>query len=128
MITGAFLAVLPLIALFLAIQRFWSLDPLSRAVKVMTMTNAGGRCKPPTIHDVAREAGVSRGTVSRVLNGGHYVSPAAAEAVAAIRKTGYVVNRHARSLITGRSGPSNGRSRRATCRACSTSSRRTSSP
>ncbi|KUN81220.1 LacI family DNA-binding transcriptional regulator [Streptomyces griseoruber] len=71
----------------------------------MTMSNgAGGRRRPPTIHDVAREAGVSRGTVSRVLNGGHYVSPAAAEAVnAAIRKTGYVVNRHARSLITGRS-------------------------
>ncbi|MFF6804938.1 substrate-binding domain-containing protein [Streptomyces sp. NPDC012616] len=71
----------------------------------MTMNNgAGGRRRPPTIHDVAREAGVSRGTVSRVLNGGHYVSPAAAEAVnAAIRRTGYVVNRHARSLITGRS-------------------------
>ncbi|MER6150539.1 LacI family DNA-binding transcriptional regulator [Streptomyces hirsutus] len=70
----------------------------------MTMSNTGGRRKPPTIHDVAREAGVSRGTVSRVLNGGHYVSPAAAEAVnAAIRRTGYVVNRHARSLITGRS-------------------------
>ncbi|MGW5213583.1 LacI family DNA-binding transcriptional regulator [Streptomyces sp. NPDC004051] len=70
----------------------------------MTMSNTGGRRKPPTIHDVAREAGVSRGTVSRVLNGGHYVSPAAARAVdAAIRKTGYVVNRHARSLITGRS-------------------------
>ncbi|MEU9350449.1 LacI family DNA-binding transcriptional regulator [Streptomyces griseoloalbus] len=70
----------------------------------MTMSNTGGRRKPPTIHDVAREAGVSRGTVSRVLNGGHYVSPAAAQAVdAAIRKTGYVVNRHARSLITGRS-------------------------
>jgi DNA-binding LacI/PurR family transcriptional regulator len=68
------------------------------------MSQSGGRRKPPTIHDVAREAGVSRGTVSRVLNGGHYVSPAAAEAVnAAIRRTGYVVNRHARSLITGRS-------------------------
>jgi DNA-binding LacI/PurR family transcriptional regulator len=68
------------------------------------MSNTGGRRRPPTIHDVAREAGVSRGTVSRVLNGGHYVSPAAQEAVnAAIRKTGYVVNRHARSLITGRS-------------------------
>ncbi|MGW6773945.1 LacI family DNA-binding transcriptional regulator [Streptomyces sp. NPDC055037] len=67
-------------------------------------TGSNGRRKPPTIHDVAREAGVSRGTVSRVLNGGHYVSPAAEEAVnAAIRKTGYVVNRHARSLITGRS-------------------------
>jgi DNA-binding LacI/PurR family transcriptional regulator len=70
----------------------------------MTMNHTGGRRKPPTIHDVAREAGVSRGTVSRVLNGGHYVSPAAQEAVnAAIRRTGYVVNRHARSLITGRS-------------------------
>ncbi|KAB8168863.1 substrate-binding domain-containing protein [Streptomyces sp. 3MP-14] len=63
------------------------------------------RRRRPTIHDVAREAGVSRGTVSRVLNGGHHVSPAAAEAVnSAIRRTGYVVNRHARSLITGRSG------------------------
>ncbi|WP_075731608.1 LacI family DNA-binding transcriptional regulator [Streptomyces acidiscabies] len=70
----------------------------------MTMSTPGGRRKPPTIHDVAREAGVSRGTVSRVLNGGHYVSPSAQEAVnAAIRRTGYVVNRHARSLITGRS-------------------------
>ncbi|WP_077063707.1 LacI family DNA-binding transcriptional regulator [Streptomyces sp. MP131-18] len=67
--------------------------------------NNATRRRRPTIHDVAREAGVSRGTVSRVLNGGHYVSPAAAEAVnAAIRRTGYVVNRHARSLITGRSG------------------------
>ncbi|WAX81461.1 LacI family DNA-binding transcriptional regulator [Streptomyces sp. KMM 9044] len=48
---------------------------------------------------MAREAGVSR-----VLSGGHYVSPSAAEAVStAIRRTGYVVNRHARSLITGRS-------------------------
>ncbi|MET9550770.1 MULTISPECIES: LacI family DNA-binding transcriptional regulator [unclassified Streptomyces] len=70
----------------------------------MTMSKPEQRRKAPTIHDVAREAGVSRGTVSRVLNGGHYVSPAAQEAVnSAIRRTGYVVNRHARSLITGRS-------------------------
>jgi DNA-binding LacI/PurR family transcriptional regulator len=68
------------------------------------MTTTPGRRRPPTIHDVAREAGVSRGTVSRYLNGGHYVSPAAQRSVeAAIRKTGYVVNRHARSLSTGRS-------------------------
>jgi DNA-binding LacI/PurR family transcriptional regulator len=63
-----------------------------------------GKRRPVTIHDVAREAGVSRGTVSRVLNGGHYVSPASQTAVNnAIRRTGYVVNRHARSLITGKS-------------------------
>ncbi|GAA2118329.1 LacI family DNA-binding transcriptional regulator [Streptomyces synnematoformans] len=68
------------------------------------MHTAGGRPRPPTIHDVAREAGVSRGTVSRVLNGGRNVSTAARDAVeAAILRTGYVVNRHARSLITGRS-------------------------
>ncbi|MEU6537413.1 carbohydrate ABC transporter permease [Streptomyces sp. NPDC047000] len=32
-ITGAFLAVLPLVALFLFVQRFWSLDLLSGAIK-----------------------------------------------------------------------------------------------
>jgi multiple sugar transport system permease protein len=30
---GCFLAILPLIALFLVIQRFWSLDLLSGSVK-----------------------------------------------------------------------------------------------
>lgn len=57
----------------------------------------------PTIRDVAAAAGVSRGTVSRVINGGHWVSPQAREAVeAAIRTTGYRANQHARSLVTGR--------------------------
>jgi len=54
--------------------------------------------------DVGAMAGVSRMTVSRVLNGGRNVSPTAAEAVhRAIRKTGYVINQHARSLVTQRS-------------------------
>src|SRR5665648_7681 len=58
----------------------------------------------PTILDVAEEAGVSRGTVSRVINGGHWVSPQALAAVQeAIRTTGYQINHHARSLVTGRS-------------------------
>lgn len=58
----------------------------------------------PTIEDVAAEAGVSRGTVSRVLNGGVNVSPTALAAVnKAIKQTGYVVNHHARSLVTQRS-------------------------
>ncbi|MGI9822134.1 LacI family DNA-binding transcriptional regulator [Agromyces sp. Marseille-Q5079] len=59
--------------------------------------------KRPTIEDVARVSGVSRGTVSRVLNGGHWVSPPAREAVeAAIKKTGYRINPHARNLATAR--------------------------
>ena len=59
----------------------------------------------PTIQDVASAAGVSRGTVSRVLNGGHWVSPASLTAVtAAIKKTGYRINPHARSLATSRAG------------------------
>ena len=58
----------------------------------------------PTIDDVAAAAGVSRGTVSRVLNGGHWVSPTAEAAVLkAMRKTGYVVNHSARSLVTQQS-------------------------
>jgi DNA-binding LacI/PurR family transcriptional regulator len=59
--------------------------------------------KRPTIRDVAQVAGVSKGTVSRVLNGGKWVSPHARSAVeAAIKKTGYRVNPHARNLATSR--------------------------
>ncbi|MFC3495761.1 LacI family DNA-binding transcriptional regulator [Glycomyces rhizosphaerae] len=61
--------------------------------------------KRPTIHDVAEAAGVSRGTVSRVLNGLPNVSLAAEVAVRrAVNDTGYVVNRAARSLKTSRTG------------------------
>ncbi|MFD2840074.1 LacI family DNA-binding transcriptional regulator [Populibacterium corticicola] len=60
--------------------------------------------KRPTVRDVAAAAGVSRGTVSRVINGGHWVSDEARAAVeAAIKATGYSLNQHARSLATGRS-------------------------
>ncbi|MCD5352396.1 LacI family DNA-binding transcriptional regulator [Kineosporia mesophila] len=59
----------------------------------------------PTMEDVAEVAGVSRGTVSRVLNGAFHVSPESQAAVrAAMRETGYVVNQSARSLVTRRSG------------------------
>nr|BFE88397.1 hypothetical protein GCM10020093_109980 [Planobispora longispora] len=59
----------------------------------------------PTLEDVARAAGVSRATVSRVINGIRNVDPAIQEAVRqAIAATGYVPNQAARSLVTRRTG------------------------
>ncbi|WP_460801625.1 LacI family DNA-binding transcriptional regulator [Microbacterium sp. GXF6406] len=54
-----------------------------------------------TIEEVAASAGVSRSTVSRVVNGASAVSPEAVVAVrAAIERLGYVPNRAARSLAS----------------------------
>ncbi|GAA1856659.1 LacI family DNA-binding transcriptional regulator [Microbacterium koreense] len=54
-----------------------------------------------TIEEVAATAGVSRSTVSRVVNGSTAVSPAALEAVQrAIAELNYVPNRAARSLAS----------------------------
>jgi len=59
----------------------------------------------PTIEDVAQFAGVSRGTVSRVLNGGRHVRPAVVAVVnSAIETLGYSVNQAARNLAAGRTG------------------------
>lgn len=56
-----------------------------------------------TVMDVARESGVSRGTVSRYVNGAHYVSDDARRAIeAAIRKVGYTPNTAARNLVRQR--------------------------
>jgi DNA-binding LacI/PurR family transcriptional regulator len=53
--------------------------------------------------DVARRAGVSQQTVSRVLNGHPNVSPATkADVLAAIRELGYRPNAAARTLVTGK--------------------------
>ncbi|MFL6077981.1 MAG: LacI family DNA-binding transcriptional regulator [Mycobacteriales bacterium] len=61
--------------------------------------------RAPTLEDVAAVAGVSRATVSRVINGIRNVDPAIQETVhAAIAATGYVPNRAARSLVTKRTG------------------------
>jgi DNA-binding LacI/PurR family transcriptional regulator len=59
----------------------------------------------PTLEDVAKVAGVSRATVSRVVNGGALVSARSREAVeAAILALGYSPNLAARMLVTRRSG------------------------
>jgi DNA-binding LacI/PurR family transcriptional regulator len=57
----------------------------------------------PTLETVAAYAGVSRATVSRVINHSPKVSPEVREAVeAAIGELGYVPNRAARTLVTRR--------------------------
>jgi DNA-binding LacI/PurR family transcriptional regulator len=58
-----------------------------------------GRRVAPTLEAVATEAGVSRSTVSRVVNGSSHVSPDVLAAVnAAIDRLNYIPNRAARSL------------------------------
>jgi len=57
-----------------------------------------------TLEEVASRSGVSRATVSRVVNGSPRVSPDVRRSVeAAIAELGYVPNRAARSLVTRRS-------------------------
>ena len=62
----------------------------------ITVTRSGR----PTLEAVARVAGVSRATVSRVINGSPRVSPEVVEGVErAIAELNYVPNRAARSLV-----------------------------
>src|ERR671929_1246444 len=66
------------------------------------MTLAGDRAQP-TLVEVAARAGVSRATVSRVVNDSPRVSPEVRALVQrAIADLGYVPNRAARSLVTRR--------------------------
>ena len=60
--------------------------------------------RPATIYDVARAAGVSHQTVSRLLKGYEGIRPETRDRVdEAIRELGYRPNLTARSLTTGRS-------------------------
>jgi DNA-binding LacI/PurR family transcriptional regulator len=67
------------------------------------MTETAKRRPGPRIEEVARVAGVSKSTVSRVINDEQYVSAKAREAVhAAIAELGYSPNQAARSLAGNR--------------------------
>ncbi|WCN78867.1 LacI family DNA-binding transcriptional regulator [Micromonospora sp. LH3U1] len=67
------------------------------------MTAAAHR--PATLEDVARVAGVSRSTASRVIAGTGFASPAARELVtAAVDQLAYVPNPAARALVRGGGG------------------------
>jgi LacI family transcriptional regulator len=70
----------------------------------MTKTQEKSPFASITIIDVAREAGVSYGTVSRVINDSPNVKPETRERVKeVIDRMGFVGNRSARSLVSGRS-------------------------
>ena len=67
----------------------------------------GGRPAPAVIYtmrDVARQAGVSPATVSRVLNNTHYIADETRKRVlGVVGELNYYKNVHARRLATGRS-------------------------
>jgi LacI family transcriptional regulator len=68
------------------------------------MAARGIRPRNVTIKDVAREAGVSYSTVSRVLNNYRYINPDKRQRVLdAVSHLGYVANLQARGLVGGRS-------------------------
>jgi DNA-binding LacI/PurR family transcriptional regulator len=70
----------------------------------VTQANGRDRRSGSTLEGVAAVAGVSRATVSRVVNGSPKVSPTVRRDVeAAIAQLGYVPNRAARALVTRRS-------------------------
>jgi DNA-binding LacI/PurR family transcriptional regulator len=69
-----------------------------------TKGGSEGRRRAPVMTDVARLAGVSHQTVSRVINGSPQVRDATRERVlAAMRSLDYRPNSAARTLVTGRS-------------------------
>ncbi|MEE8603128.1 LacI family DNA-binding transcriptional regulator [Euzebya tangerina] len=60
--------------------------------------------KPKTLEDLAALAGVSRATVSRVVNGGSVSERTRRRVQQVLDETGFRPNRAARTLVTGRSG------------------------
>src|ERR1044072_5753286 len=89
----------------------WKAKPTVRralstcSIKAAMSSSTPETPRSPTLEDVARVAGVSRATVSRVINGIRNVDVEIQEAVRkAIQATGYTPNQAARCLVTRRAG------------------------
>src|SRR5919197_6445136 len=71
----------------------------------MARNGGNGDQSRATIREIARAAGVSIATVSRVINGRPDVAPQTREAVLrVVRDHGFTTNRSARALSGGRTG------------------------
>ena len=80
------------------------IGPLSEAAEP-DGTGSPGSAGRHTIREIAAFAGVSTATVSRVVNGSGYVSPATRRNVErVVGEHGYTANRSARGLSAGRTG------------------------
>jgi len=79
-------------------------EPATAVPSTRHAATASSSARPPVMNDVARRAGVSHQTVSRVLNAPSSVRPPTrARVEAAIAELGYRRNLAARSLVTRRS-------------------------
>jgi LacI family transcriptional regulator len=79
-------------------------SPITDSSGELVVKDNGKRSNKATIIDIAKLAGVSYSTVSRVANNYEYVNPNTRERVlAAMKELHYVANPHARSLLSGAS-------------------------
>jgi DNA-binding LacI/PurR family transcriptional regulator len=77
---------------------------MPRSPTTSSNNSDGRRARPAVMADVAKLAGVSHQTVSRVINGSAHVKPATKQRVlAAMGQLDYRPNPAARALVTGRS-------------------------
>ena len=70
----------------------------------MRALSAGEEALAKTLEELAEIAGVSRSTVSRVINGGPVAETTKTHVMSVLQQTNYRPNLAARSLATGKTG------------------------
>jgi LacI family transcriptional regulator len=84
-------------------QTFTTFQSISKHL-LQQLMNKTRHISSTTIKDIAREAGVSYATVSRVINNYEHIKPETrVRVLTAMTRLGYVANQQARSLVGGRS-------------------------